>query len=89
MDMFYYETPDNLLMPVDHMAARRMLAVKLKERAENLNLDMDTLAPVFAIWATPHINCPKFTCVEDLDEWVGYLSTKELPLPKRRQTARK
>ena len=74
MEMFYYPLENGMLEPVNHMQARSLLAVKLKERGEKGH-DMH-----FSIWSNRNINCLKFACVEDLDEWVSYVSSIEGPL---------
>jgi hypothetical protein len=74
MEMFYYPVSNGMLEPVNHMQARTLLAVKLKQRDEN-----GEDAP-FSIWSSRNVNCPKFACIEDLDEWVSYISSIEGPL---------
>lgn len=79
--MFYYPVNNNMLEPVTHMQARQLLAKKLKER------DLLGAGESFSIWAGKSINCTKFSCVEDLDDWVAYLSSKELPiLPHKKRS---
>lgn len=82
MDMFYYPDNNNMLLPVDHMRARILLAQKLKERAETLT-DND-----FAIWSSSFKNCQKFRCIEDLDNFVYWISQYDLPA-KPSHTAKK
>ena len=79
MEMFYYPVGNNMLEPVNHMEARRLLTVKLKERDEK---GEDT---PFRIWSSRNINCTKFSCVEDLDNWVSYISSREAPLIQKQK----
>lgn len=79
MEMFYYPVENDMLEPLTHMQARELLAKKLKERDVSGNNEN------FSIWAGKSINCTKFSCVEDLDDWVAYLSSKEVPITLKKR----
>lgn len=79
MNMFYYPLGNHMLEPVNHMQARSLLAKKLKEREENSS------ETNFTIWSSRNVNCPKFASLEDLDNWVSYMSRFDLPVPEKKR----
>ena len=73
--MFYYPIANNMLEPIDHINARRLLAIKLKQRDENAETDK-----AFSIWTSRNIHCQKISSVEDLDSWVEWASQYDIPI---------